>query len=143
MNKMNNKGFTLVELIATIVILAIVMGIGAYSITAIIENSREKDYELLIKEIVNATETYYQECKFVDNNCDSDSQITLDFLVTHGYLKGNSVKTDETNENKEKFILVNPKDNKEISNCEIKYQYSGGKITVSAVNPTGSCPTSY
>ena len=42
----NNLGFTLVELIATIVILALVMGISTYSISAIINNAKEKNYEL-------------------------------------------------------------------------------------------------
>ena len=36
------KGFTLVELIATIVILALVMGISTYSISAIINNANIK-----------------------------------------------------------------------------------------------------
>ena len=34
---MNNKGFTLIELIATIVVLAVVMGIGSYAITGLIQ----------------------------------------------------------------------------------------------------------
>ena len=44
MKKLDNKGFTLVELIATIIVLSIVLGIGAYSMIGLIENSREKDY---------------------------------------------------------------------------------------------------
>ena len=42
-NILNRKGFTLVELLATIAILAIVMGIATFSITAIIKNSKEKN----------------------------------------------------------------------------------------------------
>ena len=59
----NTKGFTLVELIATIVLLSLVMGIGAFSITQIIKSAKEKDYKLLIENINNAAELYYQECK--------------------------------------------------------------------------------
>ena len=44
--KMNNGGFTLVELLATIVLLALVIGIASYSINAIIKNSQEKNYQL-------------------------------------------------------------------------------------------------
>ncbi len=65
--KMNNGGFTLVELLATIVLLALVIGIASYSINAIIKNSQEKNYQLLINNIYDATEVYYQECKFIRN----------------------------------------------------------------------------
>jgi len=133
MEKLNRKGFTLVELIATIVVLAIVMGIGSYAITGLIQRSKEKDYELLIEEVNNAVEGYYLECKYVNNNC--VSEITLGYLVNNGFLTGNSTDND--------MGLVNPMDNVDISGCKIKYTYSNGKINVVAVNPKGSCPSSY
>ena len=37
----NNKGFTLVELLAVIVVLAIVMGLAAVAITNVLENTRK------------------------------------------------------------------------------------------------------
>jgi len=131
----NNKGFTLIELIATIVVLALVMGIASYSITEIIKKSKDKNYDQLINEINAAVESYYLECKYVDDSC--SYQFTLGSLVTKGFLKGN-----ETNSSNE-FILVNPRDNVNISSCRIKFSYSNGKVVVQAVNPTGSCPTSY
>ena len=51
MKKIDNSGFTLIELIATIVLLVIVMSIGVFSFSAIIKNAKEKNYSLLIKEI--------------------------------------------------------------------------------------------
>lgn len=146
MNKLNNKGFTLVELMATIVILSLVITIGAVSITSLINNAKEKNYDLLVEEIKNAVEEFYIECKF-----DSDSTIssicpplsggyyetTLKTLVTSGFLKGNSTDNDK------KFTIVNPKDNENIENCWIKYKYEGGQIKVQAITTTGSCPTTY
>lgn len=134
MDRLNNKGFTLVELIATIVILSLVIGITSFSITTIIKRSKEKDYNLLINEIGNAVELYYQECKYVNDNC--DNEITLGYLVTNGYLKGNS-------SNEDKYTIVNPNDGENIYDCEISYKYENGKFNIEAVNPTGSCPISY
>lgn len=202
MSKTNNKGYTLVELIATIVILALVMGIGAYSITAIINSSKEKNYELLIKEIKNAVELVYQDCvisKLDDvkelcplvgdtngdnkitltdtskcaqqiagivkdkNMCDTNLDgiinakdnkltseymagatmanfgnyiLTLEKLVEYGYLKGNSAGEND------KLTIVNPKDNVDISNCTIAYNYKDGNVQiVTSKDAVGSCPT--
>ena len=41
MKRLNKKGFTLVELLAVIVILALIMAIAIYSISGILQNSRE------------------------------------------------------------------------------------------------------
>ena len=66
---MNKKGFTLIELLATIIILALVMSIGAYSITAIIKNSKQKNYELLIGNIKDAAEELYDKVRmYTDMN---------------------------------------------------------------------------
>ena len=146
---MNNKGFTLVELLATLVILALVMGIGTYSITTIINNSKEKNYESLISNIKDGAETYYQECKYskesiinmfgnkqdADNFCDYN--LTLGELVKYGYVKGNDT------DNNKNFSLSNPKDNKDISGCIVNITFSGGKVIVTAVSKEGSCPTEY
>lgn len=152
MNKLGNKGFTLVELIATIVVLALVMGIGSYSITAVIKKAREKDYDLLIENVKSAAETYYQECRYASSdavNCPAvtkyngyDSyQVTLGNLVEYGFLEGNSTIKDGSN--KDKQTLVNPNDKVNISNCDIRFYYTDGKVVVQAVDVTGSCPTSY
>lgn len=141
--KMNNKGFTLVELLATVVLLALVIGIASYSINAIIKNSQEKNYQLLINNIYDATEVYYQECKYTNNTgitcSEEDGSLftSLGDLVTYGYLKGNSTDT------KNNQTIENPNDNVNISACKIKITYKGGTIQIEAVNPTGSCPKEY
>ena len=142
MVKLNNKGFTLVEVIAVVVLLSLIVGIAGYSITAIIKNSKEKDYQLLVKEIKNSVELYYQECNFVDNNCNSN--ITLGYLVSNGFLKGNDVGDDD------KSTIMNPNNNVNISQCSIKYSYNNGNIIVESNGeistgcPEGEkcCPTS-
>ena len=139
MKKMDNRGFTLIELLVTIILLSIIVGITGYSISKIIETSKEKDYQLFIKEIKNAVELHYQECKFINNNDNCGVSISLGSLVNNGFLKGNS--TIKTGENKDKFTLVNPRDNVDVSGCYITYSYEDGKIIVSAFTTSNSCPT--
>ena len=44
MKKLENKGFTLVELLAVIVVLAIVMGLAVVGITSVLENTRKSAF---------------------------------------------------------------------------------------------------
>lgn len=151
MRKLNRQGFTLVELIATLVVLALVMSIGGYSIIKIIQKSNDKNYDLLIENIKDAAELYYQECRYGNSDIiectvnvnDDDkiyslSDVTLGNLVTYGFLKGNGT----TGEDK-LTTLVNPNNNVDISGCEIKIEYSSGKINVTSTTENESCPDEY
>ncbi len=82
MKRLNKKGFTLVELLAVIVILALIMAIAIYSISGILQNSREgvfKDTALsIIHGVKNqllainqqADGTYYFDSKLLENDND-------------------------------------------------------------------------
>ena len=59
MKRLNRKGFTLVELLAVIVILAIVVGIALVTILPTLENSRQKSFDVAVDSIV----TYINEQK--------------------------------------------------------------------------------
>ena len=129
MEKLTKKGFILVELIATIVVLALVVSISAYAITNIINSAKEKNYDRLIKNINAASETYYQECKYCNNTgITCNDTVTLQELVNYGYLKGNGTKDN-------KMEIINPKDNKNIGACSIAVKNENGKLTIE-----GSCP---
>lgn len=124
----DKRGFTLVELLATIVILSLLIGIGAYSITAIIKSSKEETMKLLIKDIKDGIESYYNECRYnktdiIEKVC-SNNVITLGDLVTYGFVTGNG---KDSNGN---MILVNPNNNEAIGDCEIEISYSNGKINI-------------
>lgn len=140
MEKLNKKGFTLVELIATIVVLALVVSISAYAITNIINSAKEKNYKLLIKNIKDASETYYQECKYLNNSgikCDDTYTVKLQELVNYGYLKGNGSTKDN------KMKIFNPKDNVDIGECVIAVKYEDGKLTIENKTDNDSCPKNY
>ena len=141
MEKLNKKGFTLVELIATIVVLALVVSISAYAITNIINSAKEKNYELLIKNIKDASETYYQECKYSDITC--NDTVTLQDLVNYGYLKGNGTEDKKMENVNPKMKIVNPKNNKDIGECSISVKYEDGKLTIESMSDNDLCPTTY
>ncbi len=54
MKKMNKKGFTLVELLAVIVILAILMAIAATNIGPVIDNSRRSSMRTTAQQLIDA-----------------------------------------------------------------------------------------
>ena len=144
MEKLNKKGFTLVELIATIVVLALVVSISAYAITNIINSAKEKNYELLIKNIKDASETYYQECKYSNNTgITCNDTVTLQELVNYGYLKGNGTEDKKMENVNPKMKIVNPKNNKDIGECSIAVKYENGKLTIEDKTNNDSCPKKY
>lgn len=139
---MNRKGFTLVELLATLVVLAIVASIAGFSIVNIMRSAKEKNYALLVSNVKEAAETYYQECKYMSDKItcraadDGGYNISLNELITYGFLSGNGTGNN-------KNTLKNPKDDIDIGGCSINVKVVDNMVVVTAVNPTGSCPTSY
>ena len=127
---MNNKGFTLVELLGTIVILSIIVGISSYSIITVLNNTKKNNYKFLIDEIKKASEAYYQEC-YYGNNCPYTEEITIGKLASTGYLTSN---------NKDNSI-INPMTKEDISNCTLIVKYNDGKVTVTPKEETSSCPS--
>ena len=98
---MNQKGFTLVELLATVVILSVVMGIASYGVISIINTSRKNTEKVFVDRIAGYIDEYLalksSGFKFdsvgycVNNDCSneayrvvSDSFISLNDLVDSG-----------------------------------------------------------
>lgn len=100
---MNRKGFTLIELIVTIALLAVVSIISFVSITGIINDSKEKNCNNLVKSIKSATKDYISDNRYTDELYMPDGSIKEVFNTSNisKYLNGD---------------LVNPYDNKTISN---------------------------
>ena len=135
---MNRKGFTLIELLAVIILIALIAVLIVPNIIDTMTKSKEASYQLLVKNIVTASKSYYEECEYgdlsnkdgeeyaceikIEKNDDNNNyyyiELTLSDLANTGFLSVKDV--DETN----KKLVLNPKavkeNEKNISDCEIK-----------------------
>lgn len=87
---MNNKGFTLIELIATIALLAIISVISFVSINNVIKQSKINDCNTLVSNIKNAANEYVSDNRykssFVNNIVDYSLDIDASVLTNNKYL---------------------------------------------------------
>lgn len=92
-----NKGFTLIELMAVIAIMAIIIGIAVPSYINITNSTNEKMYQNKVTTIIAKAEEYAS-----DNNIDNTS-MSVAKLIEEGYLE-----PDNTN-GAENELITNPK----------------------------------
>ena len=121
---MNNKGFTLIELIVTIALLAIILTISFVSITAVINSNKEEQCNNLVNSIKSASEEYVSDNRYNSEFIKSvrNKSITIDgsYLVNNNYLNGS---------------IVNPFNNKEIDASSIKLTITlNNDYTVSSIS---------
>ena len=157
---MNRKGFTLIELLAVIVLIAIIGIITVPNLLTTVNSSKEASYDILIKNIVTASKTYYEECeygdlsnstKYGDYACiitNNTITTTLGALANTGFLKVNDSKNDESG--KEVKVILDPRNKKkDMSSCQItitKNVDASFKVTYkveSASTDDDKCPTEY
>lgn len=122
---MNRKGFTLIELLAVIIVIALIATIVTPSVIEYVNSAKNTSYNLLIQNTISASKTYYEECEYGDLSDSSkygsyacqikeDTIITtLGALANTGMLSVNDVDSDN------KKIVINPKDNTDISSCDV------------------------
>ena len=96
----NKKGFTLVELLATIIILGIIISIVGYVAINAINKSKEKSYKVTINEIEKDANNYLMENSnrlFFLTNDDKGYEyqcVMVENLVDYGYLSNNIIKSN-------------------------------------------------
>ncbi|MGM9881334.1 MAG: type II secretion system protein [Bacilli bacterium] len=143
---MNKKGFTLIELLAVIVLIAIISVIVVPSMLSTVDASKNASYNMLVKNIVTASENYYQECEYgdlSDNICTINTQTCTDeegnsytynyietnlgTLANTGFLTVSDVEEDENN--KDKKVVKDPRTDEDLSNCIIIIKKNVEEIT--------------
>lgn len=72
---MDNKGFTLVELLATVVVLGLVMGITAHSVLGVIEKSKDKSEKIFVDKLENSIDTYISKARITSEELQIDSSV--------------------------------------------------------------------
>jgi len=90
--KLNNKGFSLVELLGVMVILGIILGAGIAQYRKHINETIEKSYDIIAQSIENAAENYFMDYPLADS-------VTIDELVEGEYIEpvdDPSRKADDT-----------------------------------------------
>ena len=125
---MNRKGFTLIELIAVIVMISLIMVIVVPNILDIVSESKETSYNTLVKNIVTSAKTYYEECEYGDLSngtkygsyaCEINNNTittTLGTLANTGMLTVSDIDPN----NKDKKVVLDPRDTtKDMSACQI------------------------
>lgn len=84
--KLNNKGFTMVEMLAAVAILAIVSGIAVSSYTRYQENARNDSYEAMEQSAFSAAQSYILEKGLIIPEEPDTRTIEVSTLVDTGYL---------------------------------------------------------
>lgn len=77
---MNKKGFTMVELLGTVVILGILISIGIATYSGQRERSARKSYNLIHSGAASAAENYFMDYP-------SEDEVTIEKLVEDEYLE--------------------------------------------------------
>ncbi len=119
--KISNKGFTLVELLAVVVILAIIMAIAAPNMTRQIKKEEEENQNILNQKIENASKIY--AAKYYVNELIELPNSTNDNTITFTL---NDLQRDG---------LINLKDNCfDYLDEEITIKYENSKINYNYYN---------
>ncbi len=113
---MNNKGFTLIEVVTAVVIMSLLGTIAITSMMSVLKNGNDKYYKNQENMVIMAAKEYYSDHKGELPIENDTSTITLDELIENDYI--DTVKDSKGNVcNGESKVTVSKIDNK-------KYKYT-------------------
>ncbi len=109
---MNKKGYTLIEIVVVIAIVAAVGTFGAIGLSKVISNSKEQRYDEMITDIKAAANTYFtiysekEEYAYLKNDLYTNGSVTIPISELQ-----DSLLVDQK--------LKNPKDNESVNGCVV------------------------
>ena len=126
----NNKGLTLVELLAVIVLISLLLGLGIPGINRIRQNMSKKSLNTKVKLIEQAAVLWGQDnktmlqkddCSDVDNENKKCYQIKIEELIIEDYLES---------ESHNEIIYTNPETNKDMieKNCYVRVYKKNNRV---------------
>ena len=105
-----NKGYTLIELLAAIVIISLISFIGIVSFKTFFDHSKENYYDTLESNILIAGNDYYLDHRDKLPTNDTASEISLGDLIDEKYIE--TIKDSEGNVCKEGKVFSYRENNK-------------------------------
>lgn len=94
---MNNKGFSLIELLGCLVLLAVILGIGLYSAKGTLSTTLTTLDSVSENEVYSVTEAYIMENQISwINNGEEYTCLTTNNLVDDGYFESKEVELYKT-----------------------------------------------
>lgn len=97
MKKMNRKGFTLIEIIAVVIIMAILMAIVVPVVTKYINNSKKSNYESSLRNMVSTVNNEIISGHIEDYTFDEENEFLVMPLVCIELEKGDNKKSPFSN----------------------------------------------
>ncbi len=94
---MKNKGFTLVELLGVLVVLAIMLIVTVPAITSSLKSADQKEYDSFVNNIIDSAELYVETNreKFPElSSIGGVSAVPIRDLIDSGFLKENTINPD-------------------------------------------------
>ena len=133
MKRLNNKGFTLIEVLAVVVILGVLATIMVPTVSYIMKKNKEDNYNNVKQSILSAAKIYISDNRYnisLDRNtvCDSSDSTRNISKVGIYEITNNQIIVNYFIKNLSSNVIINPKDNtkldKEHSYVEVKYSCS-------------------
>ncbi len=124
----NNNGFTLVEMLAVIVLIAVLSVVAVSTYRGISESSKKKTLEAKIQQIETAAEKWARE-----NNITNRMSISVNTLVVEGYLSADEVGTDGL------ALIKNPVNGKNMICNTIDLSFQNGVVISKFNNSVYNC----
>lgn len=123
MKKLNNKGFTLVELLAVLVILVAIMGIAIPTISSSLERTKAKQNEAKHRILESAAEQYVTDYKnTIYNRLGSETKCYFAIGDLSAYLSSDDMKDADGNDLTGYVIFKKPN----------KYEYKDSNVGLSS-----------